>query len=118
MRGRGGAGARAALPGTVAGVLAIHFALFDCDWLRFSSRGREYCRLGRSKGFVDGGRKIFGKGISILASKAYDPQRCLDTPPFEPGIRIKPRGCRKQLDLQFMLRTIADYYNYSTYFTK
>ena len=39
-------------------------------------------------------------------------------PPFEQGIRIKPRGCKKQLDLQFMLRTIADYYNYSTYFTK
>lgn len=57
MRGRAGAGARVALHGTVAGVLAIHFALFDCDWLRFSSRGREYCGLGRSKGFVDGGGK-------------------------------------------------------------
>src|ERR1700730_1723334 len=107
MRGRAGAGARVALHGTVAGVLAIHFAPFDCDWLRFRVVVVSTVGWGGAKALLMAGGKYSVRGFQFWRVSTRAGEMPRPPPSFlKPGIHIKLRGCRKQLDLQFMLRTI------------
>jgi hypothetical protein len=81
MRGRAGAGARVALHGTVAGVLAIHFAPFDCDWLRFRVVVVSTVGWGGAKALLMAGGKYSVRGFQFwrVSTRAGEMSR---HPPF------------------------------------